>query len=94
MDANDLALLEKLGVEGVLAEMAKGEGKLGRPGSEVREEINHWLAAKMLARQEASSAANLSIARNAERWAMWATIIAVIAIAVGIKDQIISLFIS
>ncbi|MBK9160059.1 MAG: hypothetical protein IPM27_00565 [Nitrosomonadales bacterium] len=94
MDSNDLALLEKLGVEGVLAEMAKGEGRLGRPGSEVREEINHWLAAKMLARQEASSAANLSIARNAERWAMWATIIAVIAIAVGIKDQIISLFIS
>ena len=94
MDANDLALLEKLGVEGVLAEMAKGDGNLGRPDSAVREEISHWLAAKMLARQEASSAANLSIARNAERWAMWATIIAVIAIAVGIKDQIISLFIS
>ena len=94
MDSNDLAHLEKLGVEGVLAEMAKGEGRLGRPGSEVREEINHWLAAKILQRQEASSAANLSIARSATRWAMWATIIAVIAIAISVKDQIVPLVIS
>ena len=41
MDDNDLALLEKLGLEGVLAEMAKGEGRLGRPGSSIREEISH-----------------------------------------------------
>ena len=38
MDDNVLALLEKLGLEGVLAEMAKGEG---RPGSSIREEISH-----------------------------------------------------
>ncbi len=39
MDSNDLAHLEKLEYEGVLAEMAKGDGRLGRPGSQVREEF-------------------------------------------------------
>lgn len=78
MDSNDLTLLEKLGVEGVLAEMAKGDGRLGRPGSPIREEVNHWLTAKMLARQEASSAANLSIARSANKIAIAAIILSTI----------------
>lgn len=46
MDANDLALLERLGYEGVLAEMAKGDGSLGRSGSQLREEIEYWLRLK------------------------------------------------
>ena len=91
MDSNDLALLEKLDVEGVLSEMQKGEGRLGRPGSPIREEIDHWLMAKMLKRQEASSAENISMARNAVRWAMWAQIIAIIAIVIAVKDPIIGL---
>ena len=56
MDDNDLALLEKLGPEGVLLEMAKGEGRLGRPGSVVREEIEHWLLLEETKRSSASAA--------------------------------------
>ena len=56
MDDNDLALLEKLGLEGVLAEMAKGEGRLGRPGSSIREEISHWIELKRTERALESSA--------------------------------------
>lgn len=105
MDANDLALLENLGYEGVLAEMAKGEGRLGRPGSPVREEIEHWLKLEETKRASASSAKRDSredetlaiareaneIARSASRWAMWAAIIAVIAAVIATKDQIIAL---
>lgn len=46
MDSNDLALLERLGREGVLAEMAKGDGRFGRPGSQLREEVELWLRLK------------------------------------------------
>jgi hypothetical protein len=112
MDANDLTLLEQLGYEGVLAEMAKGEGRLGRPGSQLREEVGHWLklkeaeralasAAKRDAREEATLSiakeANtiasdaLAAARSSARWAMWAAIIAAIAIVITAKDQILAL---
>ena len=99
VNPDDLARLEKLGYEGVLAEMAKGEGRLGRPGSPVREEIGHWLKLKEEERSTASAAKRdqreeetLSIARKASRWALWANIIAIIAIIVATKDQVISLF--
>lgn len=105
MDSNDLEHLEKLGYEGVLAEMAKGDGRLGRPGSQVREEIEHWLRLKAEERALASSAKRdareeetLSIAREANRialaasrWAMYAAIIAITAIAIATKDQILAL---
>lgn len=101
MDENSLAHLEKLGYEGVLLEMAKGDGRLGRPGSVLREDIEHWLRLKETERALTSSAKRdareeetLSIARKASRWALWANIIAVIAIAIAIKDQIISLVLS
>ena len=97
MDSNDLANLEKLGVEGVLLEMAKGEGRLGRPGSPVREEIEHWLKLKEAERALASSSKRdareeetLRIANRANRIA-W--IAAAIAIASIIKDIVVAVFI-
>lgn len=100
MGANDLARAEKLGVEGVLLEMAKGGW--GQPGSPVREQTEHWLKLKEAERALASSAKRdareeetLSIARDAndiakraERWAMYAAIAAVIALIISIvKSQ-------
>ena len=41
MDKNDLALVEKLGAEGVLLEMAKGG--FGQPGSQLRTDVENWL---------------------------------------------------
>ncbi|MEW5838265.1 MAG: hypothetical protein AB1717_05485 [Pseudomonadota bacterium] len=83
MDANDLAYLEKLGYEGVLAEMAKGEGRLGRPGSPIREEIEHWLALQRINRESASDVVRnkredetLAIAKEANRLASEANSIA------------------
>ena len=109
MDENALAHLESLGYEGVLLEMAKGDGRLGRPGSVLREDIEHWLRLKESERNLTSSAkrdareeATLSIAkeandiaRSASRWAMWAAISAIIAIAIAIatKDQMLALII-
>jgi hypothetical protein len=97
MDSNDLAHLEELGYEGVLAEMAKGEGRLGRPGSQVREEIEHWLKLKeeqrssvSAAKRDAREEETLSIARKASRRSMWANIIALTAAIVAAKDQILS----
>ena len=98
MDDNDLSHLEKLGLEGVLLEMAKGDGRLGRPGSQVREEVEHWVELERTKRALAAAAigdareeATLSIARaandiasRAERWAMYAAIAAVIALIVSI----------
>lgn len=101
VDENSLAHLEKLGYEGVLLEMAKGDGRLGRPGSVVREDIEHWLRLKETeralaysAKRDAREEETLSIARNASRWALWANIIAIIAIAIAIREQIFSLIIS
>ena len=89
MDDNDLALLEKLGLEGVLAEMAKGEGRLGRPGSSIREEISHWIDLKRTERALASSA--LRDAREAEtlKIAKCANIIAISAIILSAITAII-----
>ena len=98
MDDNDLALLEKLGLDEVLLEMAKGEGRLGRPSSQVREEVEHWverekikLASTAAATRDAREEETLSIARDAnniasraERWAMYAAIAAVIALIISI----------
>lgn len=55
MDENSLAHLEKLGYEAVLLELAKGDGRLGRPGSVLREDIAHWLRLKEAERDSASS---------------------------------------
>lgn len=101
----NLAHLEELGYEAVLLEMAKGEGRMARPGSDGREAVENWLRLKESERALASSVkrdareietlsiakeAN-DIARSASRWAMWASIIAVIAIVSEIKDQISAL---
>lgn len=98
MDDNSLAHLESLGYEGVLLELAKGDGRLGRPGSVLREDIEHWLRLKEAERNLASSAirddreertlslakdAN-DIAKRAERWAMYAAIASVIALIISI----------
>jgi hypothetical protein len=56
MDDNALAHIEKLGYEGVLLELAKGDGRLGRPGSVLRQDIEHWLRLKEAERNAASSA--------------------------------------
>ena len=100
-----LAYLEKLGYEAVLLEMAKGEGRMARPGSEGREAVENWLRLKESERALASSTkrdareertlaiaeeAN-TIARAASRWAMWAAIAAIIAIVIATKDQILAL---
>ena len=101
MDENDIALCEKLGIEGVRLEMAKGDGRMGRPSSPVREEIEHWLKAKEAERALASSskrdareAETLAIAKEAnriasraERWAMYAAIAAVIALSISIANK-------
>ena len=92
MDDNDLALLEKLGLEGVLAEMAKGEGRLGRPGSSIREEISHWLELKRIERALASSALRdtreaetLKIAKRSNIIAISAIILSAITIYIQLK---------
>ena len=92
MDDNDLALLEKLGLEGVLAEMAKGEGRLGRPGSSIREEISHWIDLKRTERALASSALRdareaetLKIAKRANIIAISAIILSAITIYIQLK---------
>lgn len=102
MDEKSLAHLESLGYEGVLAELAKGDGRLGRPGSVLREDIEHWLRLKETERESSAAAIRdkreeetLSIARDAndiakraERWAMYAAIAAVIALIISIvKSQ-------
>jgi hypothetical protein len=101
MDENSLAHLEKLGYEGVLLELAKGDGRLGRPGSVLREDIEHWLRHKETERAAADSAVRddreektLSlakeandIARAAQRWAMYAAIAAVIALIISIAHR-------
>ena len=98
MDENSLAHIESLGYEGVLLELAKGEGRLGRPGSVLREDIEHWLRLKEAERNLAASAVRdareertLSlakdandIAKRAERWAMYAAITAVIVLIISI----------
>ena len=115
MDDNSLAQLEELGYEGVLLELAKGDGRLGRPGSVLRQDIEHWLRLKEAERELATSAKRdgreeetLSIAKEANRiaasaevaargssrWAMWAAIIATMAIAIAMKDQIVSMVVS
>ena len=71
--------------------MAKGEGRLGRPGSSIREEISHWIELKRTERALASSALRdareeetLSIARkaldNSKMANIWAAIAALIAV--------------
>ena len=92
MDDNDLALLEKLGLEGVLAEMAKGEGGLGRPGSSIREEISHWIELKRIERALASSALRdareaetLKIAKRSNIIAISAIILSAITIYIQLK---------
>ena len=94
MDANDLNHLESLGYEGVLLEMAKGDGRLGRPGSEVRENIEHWLRLKETERNLASAALRDARETKTLRIAMLANIIAITAIVITIKDQIFMLVIS
>jgi hypothetical protein len=86
MEENSLAHLEKLGVEGVLLEMAKGDGRLGRPGSELRADIEYWLNLKRTERDLASSAKRdarelktLALASRANLIAISAVIIAAIA---------------
>ena len=92
MDDNDLALLEKLGLEGVLAEMAKGEGRLGRPDSSIREEISLWLELKRIERALASSALRdtreaetLKIAKRSNIIAISAIILSAITIYIQLK---------
>ena len=60
MDDNSLAHLEKLGYAGVLAEMAKG--KLGQPGSQLRDDIGHWL--KLKEAERSAVLEDLAIARE------------------------------
>lgn len=55
MDVHSLAHLEQLGYEGVLLELAKGDGRLGQPGSILREDIEHWLRLKENERNLSSS---------------------------------------
>ena len=101
MDGNSLAHLESLGYEGVLLELSKGDGRLGRPGSVLREDIEHWLRLKETERASASAAirdareeATLAIAkeanniaRSASRWAMYAAIAAVIALIISVINS-------
>jgi len=60
-------------------------------------EVDKWLLikdAEATERAELRDEINLSISRKALRISIWATIIAIIAIAVSIKDQILALIIS
>ncbi|MDH5357331.1 MAG: hypothetical protein OEW63_01730 [Gammaproteobacteria bacterium] len=90
MNTDDLALLENLGVEGVFTELGKGRGKLGRPGSPMREEIIHWLSAKMEERQAAlSSSVNHSRSYNANKLTVAATILSTITVLTVVVIQFV-----
>ena len=84
MDVNDLARAEKLGVEGVLLEIAKGGW--GQSGSPIRVEVEHWIKLKEAERtlvasskRDAREEETLSIARQARADARSANRIAIIA---------------
>lgn len=76
-------------------------GKYGHAGLAPFAFVSAWLADAAFSREIEASAKRdareeetLAIARKASRWALWANIIAVIAIAIAIKDQVVSLVIS
>jgi hypothetical protein len=96
MKKSSLDILESKGVETVLKEMAQGQH--GQEGSPVRGEVDAWIRSKQAvseadssAKRDAHEAETLAIAKEAKRWAMYATIIAAIAAIITIKDEILIL---
>ena len=103
-DPKSLEHLEGLGLEAVLAKLA--DGSLATAGGEFETKAKLWARDKVasveraareaetlsIARSALSAAKDANvIARSASRWAMWAAIAAIIAIAIATKDQILAL---
>lgn len=85
--------LEKTGEDEVRAALARSDEWIVHAGR--IKVVEGWLKSKedersaaALARSEEREKNSISIARRAERWALWANIIAIIAIAIAAKDQI------
>ena len=84
MDKNVLAEVEKLGVEGVLLEMAKGG--FGHPGSPLRFDIENWIKHEQAKKQSLSDLVRDQRERETLEIAKQANVIATEARQVA-KDQ-------
>ena len=93
VNRQDLAAMGERAVRDVL-----NSGKYGHTGLAPFEFVSAWLADAEFARLAADSAKRdareertLTIAEDASHWARWAAVIAILAVVIATKDQIISL---
>ncbi|WP_231495554.1 hypothetical protein [Hylemonella gracilis] len=80
-----IAALEKSGEAEVRAAIARGDPWVS---GMYRESAEQWLQAKADSRSEAREDESLRIARQAARWSMWATVIALLAVIISARELV------